>query len=97
MKPRAIVVGSGAGGATAARELQGTFDVTVLEAGGSFRPLSFDLRTIERLKRSRVVFDPRLIRVPFPATHARRTREGMVLVNGSCVGGTTLLFSVRVA
>ena len=43
---RAIVVGSGAGGATAARELQGTFDVTVLEAGGSFRPLSFDLRTI---------------------------------------------------
>ena len=34
VKPRAIVVGSGAGGATAARALQGTFDVTVLEAGG---------------------------------------------------------------
>jgi choline dehydrogenase-like flavoprotein len=91
VKPRAIVVGSGAGGATAARALQGTFDVTVLEAGGSFRPLSFDLRTIERLKRSHLVFDPRLIRVPFPATHARRTREGMVLVNGSCVGGTTTI------
>ena len=76
MKPRAIVVGSGAGGATAARALQGTFDVTVLEAGGSFRPLSFDLRTIERLKRSRLVFDPRLIRVPFPATHAQPHARG---------------------
>ena len=31
--PHAIVVGSGAGGATVARELQGAFDVTVLEAG----------------------------------------------------------------
>ena len=29
----AIVVGSGAGGATVAKELQGAFDVTVLEAG----------------------------------------------------------------
>jgi choline dehydrogenase-like flavoprotein len=85
------VVGSGAGGATAARELQGAFDVTVLEAGGAFRPLSFDLRTIERLKRSRLLFDPRMIRIPFPATHAHRTRQGMVLVNGSCLGGTTTI------
>ena len=30
---RALVIGSGAGGATAAKELQGAFDVTVLEAG----------------------------------------------------------------
>jgi len=30
---KAIVVGSGAGGATAAKELQGAFDVTLLEAG----------------------------------------------------------------
>jgi choline dehydrogenase-like flavoprotein len=91
VRPRAIVVGSGAGGATAARALQGTFDVTVLEAGGAFRPLSFDLGTIERLKRSRLLFDPRLIRVPFSAMHARRTPEGMVIVNGSCVGGTTTI------
>jgi choline dehydrogenase-like flavoprotein len=32
---RVLVVGSGAGGAAAARELQGEFRVTVLEAGGS--------------------------------------------------------------
>lgn len=91
MKPRAVVVGSGAGGATTARELQGAFDVTVLEAGGDFRPLRFDLQTIERLKRSRMLFDPRLIRVPFPATHARRTAEGIVLVHARCVGGTTTI------
>ena len=41
---RAIVVGSGAGGATAAKELQGAFDVTVLEAGGEFEPLGLSLR-----------------------------------------------------
>ena len=91
MRPRAVVVGSGAGGATAARELQGAFDVTVLEAGGDFRPLPFDLRTIEQLKRSRLLFDPRLIRLPFPATHARRTADGIVLVHATCVGGTTTI------
>ena len=31
VRKRAIVVGSGAGGATVAKELQGAFDVTVLE------------------------------------------------------------------
>ena len=36
---RAIVVGSGAGGAMAARELATAFDVTVIEAGSEFRPL----------------------------------------------------------
>jgi choline dehydrogenase-like flavoprotein len=83
------VVGSGAGGATIAKELQGTFDVTVLEAGGDFRPLPFDLQTIERMKRSRLLFAPGLIRVPFPPMRARRTQQGLVLVNGIGVGGTT--------
>ena len=91
MSPRAIVVGSGAGGATVARELQGAFDVTILEAGGVFRPLSFDLQTIERLKRSRLLFDPSLIRVPFPAMRARSTPQGLVLVNGVGIGGTTTI------
>jgi choline dehydrogenase-like flavoprotein len=89
VRPRVIVVGSGAGGATVAKELQRTSDVTVLEAGGDFRPLSFDLPTIERVKRSRLLFDPRLIRVPFPAMRARPTPQGLVLVNGVGVGGTT--------
>jgi len=48
---RAIVVGSGAGGATVAKELQGKFDVTILEEGTSFRPFTFDLSFIGRMKK----------------------------------------------
>jgi choline dehydrogenase-like flavoprotein len=86
--PTAIVVGSGAGGATVARELQGAFDVTVLEAGRPFRRLGLERATIQRLRDSRVLFDPRLIRAAFPAMQVRRTGE-MYLVNGIGVGGTT--------
>ncbi len=42
MRKRAVVVGSGAGGATVARELQGEFDVTVVEAGKDFRRVTLD-------------------------------------------------------
>ena len=45
---RALVIGSGAGGATAARALQGAFDVTVLEAGDAFRPLSLSLKAARK-------------------------------------------------
>ncbi|HET6813024.1 MAG TPA: GMC family oxidoreductase N-terminal domain-containing protein [Actinomycetota bacterium] len=84
----AVVVGSGAGGATVARELQGAFDVTVLEAGRPFRRLGLERATIERLRDSRVLFDPRLIRAAFPAMQVRRTGD-LYLVNGIGVGGTT--------
>ena len=40
---RAIVVGSGAGGAAAALGLLGAFDVTVIEAGREFRPFSLGM------------------------------------------------------
>lgn len=86
---RAIVVGSGAGGATVAKELQGAFDVTVLEAGGEFRPLRFDLRTIERVKRLGVLRDVREITWFMPAMRARRASDGMVLINGVGLGGST--------
>jgi choline dehydrogenase-like flavoprotein len=49
---KAIVVGSGAGGATAARELQiKGFDVTILEAGPHFKPFTWNLSHIELIKR----------------------------------------------
>ena len=87
---RALVIGSGAGGATAAKELQGAFDVTVLEAGGDFRPLSLSLRTLERLKSTHLLFDERLIHFPFPAMQIRKTPD-MVLVNGIGTGGSTAI------
>ncbi len=91
MKKRAIVIGSGAGGATVAKELQGAFDVTVLEAGVSFRPLSFDLPVLEHMKRYGLLRDHRQIHWFMPNMRTRRTPDRMVLVNGSGLGGTTTL------
>ena len=88
---RAIVVGSGAGGAMVARELQGTFDVTVLEEGQEFRPFRHDVRKLERLRATGLFLDPRMIRALFPAMRVVKARDGLVLVRGSSTGGTTTL------
>jgi choline dehydrogenase-like flavoprotein len=88
---RAIVVGSGAGGATAAKELQGKFQVKVLEAGNSFHPFAANLSLIEKLKKSGLFFDERLIQSIFSAMKIRKTVDKMVLVNGITLGGSTTL------
>ena len=90
-RPRAIVVGSGAGGAAAARELQGTYQVTILEAGREFRRFGLSLRWMERLRNWGMLVDERLIRLVFPAMRVRRTAEGLVHINGVGTGGTTTL------
>ncbi len=87
----AIVVGSGAGGATIAKELQGKFDVTILEAGKEFQPFSINLRFIEKLKKVGLLFNEREIELIFPAMKIRKTPDKMVLVNGIGLGGTTTL------
>jgi len=87
---RAIVVGSGAGGATVAKELQGRFEVTVLEAGGAFRPLALSLPAVERIKRVGLLFSERMLPLAFPPIRVRRTPE-MFLVNGIGLGGTTTI------
>ena len=87
------MVGSGAGGATVARELQarGKFQVTLLEADKPFNPFSLNLALVERLKKTGLLFDERLIQLLFPAMKIRKTPEDMVLVNGIGLGGTTTL------
>jgi choline dehydrogenase-like flavoprotein len=90
-RPRAIVVGSGAGGAAAALELQGTYDVTILEAGRPFRPLSLSMRTMERARNLGLLFSARVIERVFPHMRIRKTAEGMFHVNGAGTGGTTTL------
>jgi choline dehydrogenase-like flavoprotein len=87
---RALVIGSGAGGATAAKELQRAFDVTVLEAGGQFQPLPLSLHAMERLKSTHLLFDEREIHFAFPTMQIRKTPD-MVLVNGIGTGGTTTI------
>ncbi|MDD5190763.1 MAG: GMC family oxidoreductase N-terminal domain-containing protein [Dehalococcoidales bacterium] len=88
---KAIVVGSGAGGATAAKELQGEFEVTVLEAGNTFHPFTANLAAIERLKKTGLLFNERLIQAIFPAMRISKAANGMVLVKGEGFGGTTTL------
>lgn len=88
---KAIIVGSGAGGATAAKELQGHYQVTVLEAGGEFKPFRMTLDGMELLRRMGLLFDERLISLAFPAFRARRAGDGMILLNGAGLGGTTTL------
>jgi choline dehydrogenase-like flavoprotein len=88
---KAIVVGSGAGGATVSKELQGHFEVTVLEAGKKFQPFSLDLRVPEKLKKIGLLFDERLIQLIFPITKIKKCDDRMILVNGIGYGGTTTI------
>ena len=86
----AIVVGSGAGGATVAKELQGTYQVTVLEEGRPFRRATTGWTAIERIRRTRLLRDERMLRIAMPAIRIRKTPE-MVLVNAATTGGTTTI------
>jgi choline dehydrogenase-like flavoprotein len=88
---KAIVIGSGAGGATAARELQGKFQVTILEAGNSFHPFSGNLKLIEKVKKTGLFFNEKQIQWIFPTMKISKTGDGMVLVKGIGQGGTTTL------
>ncbi len=88
---KAIVIGSGAGGATVAKELQGTYDVTVLEAGKPFKPFSTDLSVVEKIRKTGLLFDERMIRLLFPAMKTRKSSGDMILVNGVGTGGTTTI------
>lgn len=87
---QAIVIGSGAGGATVAKELQGEYQVTVLEQGGEFRPLTLELPFMEQVKKTGLLMDEREISLFFPAMQIRKTPD-MVLVNGIGLGGTTTI------
>jgi len=88
---KAVIVGSGAGGATAAKELQGKFDVTVLESGDIFLPFTGSINTVEKLKKTGLFFDERLIQMVFPPMKIRKTDHNLVLVNGIGHGGTTTI------
>ena len=87
----AIVVGSGAGGATVAKDLQGHYQVTVLEAGKEFRPFTMELDELENLRRFGLLFDEREIQLVMPAYRLRHAGDDMILVNGSGLGGTTTI------
>lgn len=89
---KAIVVGSGAGGCMAARELAACgHDVRILEAGRAFKPFSWNMDKLEPARRAGLFFDERMIQLLFPEMHVVKAQGGLVHVNGCAVGGTTTL------
>jgi len=73
-----------------ASELQGTYQVTVLEAGSEFKPFSLPIDKLAGLRRTGLFLDERMIRFLLPAMKVEKTAD-MVLVRGIGVGGTTTL------
>lgn len=61
-----------------ARELQGHFQVTVLEAGREFRPFARDLVLLERLKKTGLFFDERQVQLLFPSMRVRKTVDNIM-------------------
>jgi choline dehydrogenase-like flavoprotein len=89
---RAIVVGTGAGGATAARELaKNGFDVLVLEAGAPFKPFTRKISWAAPLRRAGLLGSEGTITRIFPAMEARRCSNELVLVRGMAEGGCTVI------
>ena len=86
----ALVVGTGAGGAMIAAELQGKYQVTMLEAGGEFKPFSLPIEKMAALRRTGLFLDERMIRPLLPNMLVEKTKD-MVLVRGIGLGGTTPL------
>ena len=87
---KAIVIGSGAGGAMAARMLSKDFEVTVLEQGKEFKPFSLPMDKLAMLRKSGMYFDERMIQMVLPSMRIDKQKE-MIMVYGRGVGGTTTL------
>ena len=90
MSKKAIVIGSGAGGAMAAHMLARNFEVTVLEAGKAFKPFALPLDKLAMFRKTGLYFDERLIQLLLPSMRIDKQKE-MVMVFGRGVGGTTTL------
>jgi choline dehydrogenase-like flavoprotein len=89
---KAIVVGSGAGGATAARELQSKgFKVFILEAGPPFKPFTRHISWAEPLRRFGLLGGENTFKHFFPPMAIQRSSSELVLVRGLATGGSTVL------
>jgi len=87
---RAIVVGSGAGGAIAARELaKSGFEVTILEAGKPFRPLTHKVEWLSSLRGSWLLKDENSIKHVFPHYAVTRASADLAIFRGVTEGGCT--------
>lgn len=90
IKKTAIVIGTGAGGAVVANELQGKYDVTILEAGPEFKSFSGSLQTYAALRATGFYRDISQIHSVIPNMVIDKSEE-VSIVRGIGTGGTTTL------
>lgn len=89
---KVIVVGSGAGGATAALKLtQKGYEVTVLESGKSFSPFYRYLKIADPLRRLGLLGNEKLIKKVLPHVDVIRSSRELLLFRGINTGGTTAI------
>ena len=89
---KAIVVGSGAGGAVAARELaQNGFEVTILEAGHPFSPLTHRVSWLSSLRGTWFLKDENSIKHVFPHYGVTRASQDLAIFRGVTEGGCTTI------
>lgn len=87
---KAIVVGSGAGGAIAAHKLAHSgFDVTLLEAGAPFSPLTRKISWLRSMRGTRLLKDETSIKRIFPHYNVSRASQDLVIFRGVTEGGCT--------
>lgn len=89
---KAIVVGTGAGGATAARELASKgFEVLMLEAGQPFSPLTHRVSWLTPLRGTLLLKDENSIKRIFPHYKTTRSSENLGIFYGVTEGGCTAI------
>ncbi len=87
---KAIVVGSGAGGAIAARELaKNGYEVTIIEAGKPFSPLTHKVSWFSSLRGSFLLKDENSIKRVFPHYAVSRASQDLAIFRGITEGGCT--------
>ena len=89
---KAIVVGTGAGGATAARELANKgFEVLMLEAGHPFNPLTHKVSWLSPLRGTSLLGNENSIKRIFPHYQTTRSGKDLEIFFGVTEGGCTAI------
>jgi choline dehydrogenase-like flavoprotein len=89
---KAIVVGSGVGGAMAARELAlRGFEVTIIEAGKPFNPLTHKVSWFTPLRGSFLLRNEKSIHRVFPPYQVTRASQDLVIFRGVTEGGCSTI------